>query len=350
MALHKHISLIVLSIAATMMVSCRKESVTALCEDSQISFVTDDSDTRATIITTDRLKTVGNKFRVDAFLEKAERPAGYNDDPHFIKNKPVTWNGSEWTSGSFWIHNVYTNFWARYPETKAPTMKFDGSGLYDGQQKSCSFEYEMPEASGTVYAANYCADLIYGYARKRTDLTEDTPDLSVKINFRHVLSAIGFTCNLSPGIDIKKITIKGIYTQGTCRLTGNPSFSGDNYNDSFDVNWTVSGTKEESGLCQSVSKEDIDDGQMLVPDGTKVFTLIPQTLTSDAKVVVTFCDSDGTNEFDQTASLRGSGLTWSPGQKYNYVIMLIGNKFDISLTSESVDTWEIRHGELDGTK
>jgi len=327
--------------------SCKKEE--ALNGDSGIRFSVGTAETRAAVNTADSLNKSGKSFTVEAYLESEGRPAGYDTDPHYIKGKAVNWSATDsgsgkWISSCNWIHNVYTNFWSRYPST-APQPMCPGNGLADAQQKTCSFTYTMDAGSGTSYAKSHCPDILYAFSRKRTSLASLTPDLALKVRFNHVLSAICFRSELGDELDIKKISIKGIYRSGTCTLTAQPSMAGDNEGDSFTAQWSSHEQVETSGMTQEITKTELNDGEMSI-NGSKLFILIPQTLGSDAKVTVTF--TDGTSDFEATASL--GNVTWEAGMKYTYGISFVGKQFSLILFSESIEPWVLVDGGTIDTK
>lgn len=341
MRVHLHIQAVLAIPAVLSLFSCTREpamDAAAAGSENGIIYSIGVTESRAAVNTVSGLKTSGS-FKIDGFLESAGRPSGYSGAQHYISDESVTWDSSshKWKSSCYWISGVYTNFWSRFP-LDAPALTFQGNGGTDYQQKNCSFTYTMPSGSGiTDYAESKCRELIYAYSRKVTDLTVPSPSLSLKVNFRPVLAAICFDGTLADGIDIQKVSIKGIHTSGDCSLSGVPSVSGDNEGDSFTASWSVKGDRNTVELTQTVTKAELA-ANVMTTSGAKHFSLIPQTLTSDAKVIVTFVDSSS-NTFDATAPL--GPVTWEPGSKYTYTIEYSGSQMSIQLTSESVDGWKI---------
>lgn len=142
---------------------------------------------------------------------------------------------------------------------------------------------------------------------------------AVKMEFRHALSAITVrTGDAMLAGKITNVTLSGIRGKGTLTLA--------------DGKWTVTGGNATYSAAteEDVSGASADDNYAsasLNIAGEKnglTFFMIPQELTSEAKLSITFTDKLTKTERTLSASIGGSDKKWESGKLYSYSISSTG--------------------------
>jgi hypothetical protein len=167
-----------------------------------------------------------------------------------------------------------------------------------------------------------------------TDVTKQ-PDLMVatKKNMRptgakvplameHALTSVAFQIK-GNGEKVKAIAIQGVSQTGTLAVDGET------------ITWSNLGTPTTTDFSASLNYDTTGDGAGLyytttenmstnLIAGNGYLMMIPQTLTADAKVTVTYSD-------DTTKELALSSVTWAAGDRltYNITLTLDGGQADI---------------------
>lgn len=149
---------------------------------------------------------------------------------------------------------------------------------------------------------------------------------SVALNFRHALTAISFVASKDmPTGTISQISIKGVYSKGTCDFTDNTwsdLSTPATYTQTFSPAVAVGGTTDTE-----------------ITSSTQYFMMIPQTLPSDASIEVTFTDS--LSQTARTITYELTNATWQTGKCIVYRISSSSASvepiFEVSCTSDSVD-------------
>jgi len=321
--------------------SCEKYGVTG--SSHRLMFRT--SVTKASAITTGSFNAAGNTFVLNAYLEKDGRGEGTftegdKTDPNYIKNSTFTYSGGTWScDGCNWRNLVYTNFWCYSPKDmtygeRPVTLPAVTGSTEDSVQKSMSFTYTMPSATADSTDAVMLEDMIFAYARRRFNADDNTDEGVVTLQFGHPLSAIKFKVGtIRSGYGIKSITIKGFNTYGACTLTGSTSTV--TSKDTVSFAWSGQNKATSSGYTQKVTLAELQAGDMTT--GSKIFMVVPQALTDNAKVTVVF--TSGGDEISKTASLGGSSVTWAAGKSYTYKLTLESSELTASLTDFNGGSW-----------
>ncbi|MDE7116401.1 MAG: fimbrillin family protein, partial [Muribaculaceae bacterium] len=141
----------------------------------------------------------------------------------------------------------------------------------------------------------------------------------VKMEFRHALSAITVrTGDAMLAGKITNVTLSGIRGKGTLTLAdGKWTATGGN------VTYSVATEEDVSGA----SADDNYASTSLNIAGEKnglTFFMIPQELTSEAKLSITFTDNLTKTERTLNASIGGNGKKWESGKLYSYSISSTG--------------------------
>lgn len=269
--------------------------------------VVDDPGTKGSVTTSGNMTSFG----IDGYLRTSIAGA----DEHYINNKTVTKSGSTWSlykSGATkykWPYGGAIKFWARYPSSLAVTVAAD--------RNSMSFSYTLPAHQTDNQDATRQLDIITSTAE-----TSYTNGTSVGFNFGHALSGIRFDfTDLPATYTVKKIALKNIYNSGTCVVNSASTTS-------IDYTWTLGTTKgtyvqvitPATDLTEEFDRTSI----MAMASSDKMFFVPPQTLPSDAQIVLTL--EDGGTEFDVFHSL--SGEKWLSTCMYTYNICNITTEWE----------------------
>ena len=346
-----------LVLSATM-VSCQKTGPDAGMARGSIipRVVSGETPTKGGIVTTSGLNVIGKKFRMDAWLGSANRydgtqdgdglvyDANDKDNYHFISSETVKYGSGSWSMGAeySWRNSVPTSFWSLYPESATGwTVTLPGETASDDEQKQLSFIYTIPSLTDGAGAEGQ-PDLCVAFSHKTW---EDGSDHFVDIDFKHALSAVLFdVTDIPDGITVTDIAIKGIKGAGSCTVTGSTDGTASSKGVTFA--WTPTGSDRSWSQTYSDSDfETVGERKVTKESGTKIFMLIPQTLTSDFKLAVTF--SDGTSTTTKEAVIGDGTTSFKAGNKYTFRLSVKEGE----LTAEIVEDYNgsrLGGDELDG--
>ena len=246
------------------------------------------------------------KSTIDANFGAFACPNG-SPNPSYFDNEPVSPSGQMLQPKSWGSTASTLKFYAVYPY-------MDGT---NAQQKlvyptTGSLPYVEFEASTDI--ANQTDLMTAETATINYTATGGAPHV-VPLKFYHALTAIrfGIGSNLSWNKTIKSIEFQGIYKAGHFDLATKAwSSQGGIQNFKLDnVNQSTSGTLNT----------------VIVKDGN-TFLMVPQTLPSGAKIVITFTDNSHI-----TANIGGK--TWAAGTTKTYMITERNSNWDYKLETTS---------------
>jgi len=324
-----------LASAAALLSSCEK-----FPRDGKLRFNVYTNDTKGDITTTSSIQTDGNTFVLNAWLEAKNRGGSVptdNDNPWYVKNADMTLSGKTWSGTATWRNVVWTNFWASYPKTVTGRgeMTWPASSakdITDAQEKTPSFTYDMSSYTSGTAAASTTPDILVAYARGMWNEDEKSGG-EISFQMEHTLSAIKFAKgHVDNGYTISNVKIAGVYTQGTCSLTGFTRET--DLKDAVSVAWTGTGTPDKTvGFTQALSDE--------YYTGSKYIFVIPQALPNTA--ILSAEITGGDPEKAGTKEVAISGYSWKPGYKYAYTLSFYADKNELNFTvseySTSTGTW-----------
>ena len=208
-------------------------------------------------------------------------------------NEEITRSGG-WKSSMQW-QKASDNmaFYAYY----AGTSSSDASFLLDASGN--------PTLSYTV--ADAVTDQQDLLVAKKEDVTGDGTNKNIDLTFSHALTAVqfGIGSTMAAGT-ITKIELQGIKNSGTYNFSSDAwsSQSGSQTYTLDNLNIDISGNKGTTSATKLITGQSGSDNLLL---------LMPQTLGTDAKLVVTI----ESNERSHVLTMNLSG-TWSPGHTVTY--------------------------------
>lgn len=303
-----------------------EEISVTLFEEGNLSGICD-VPTKGAVVTTEGLNKAGQGFLMNAWLGSENRYDGTQDGDgrvydasdkgnyHFISSETVSYSSGSWSMGAeySWRSSVPTSFWSLYPVSVTDwDVTLPGDTASDDEQKQISFDYTIPSSADGDDAVGQ-PDLCVAFSYKTW---EDGTDHYVDIDFKHALSAVLFdVTDIPDGISVTKIAIIGLKGSGSCTVTG--STSGNSSAKGVTFGWTTSG--DNCSWSQSFGDSDFETSggrRVTKESGSKIFMLIPQTLTADTKLSVTFYD--GTNSTTREASIGDGSTSFKAGKRYTF--------------------------------
>ncbi|WP_234396611.1 fimbrillin family protein [Hoylesella enoeca] len=239
--------------------------------------------------------------------------------PDFFYNEEVNRHG-QMVSPISWSRSAATlKFYAVYPYMDGTNTRQKLVQATTGSLPYVEFEASTDIANQTDLMTAETATLNY-------TATGGSPHV-VPLKFYHALTAIrfGIGSNLSWNKTIKSIEFQGIYKAGHFDLatktwshqSGAQTFKLDNLNQST------------SGTLNTV----------IVKDGN-TFLMVPQTLPSGAKIVITFADNSHI-----TANIGGK--TWAPGTTKTYMMTERNSSWEYKI--EATDPADIAYDQTTST-
>lgn len=315
--------------------------------------------TKSAVTTTSSLEKAG-QFVLNAYLD--DESYDYSTNPKtpvsqaYITSTDanVHMSANKWTitGEPEWVAETWTRFWCWYPATadgRTITAKDPTSSGYAESRDKLEFKYTAPSSTNTADADN-SNDLIFAYAAKKYDSETGTDE--VDIHFYHALSMITFCVSTDDGtfdknLTIKNIKLSGLNNYGEAVFTGNGSGSGA-------YTWSnrsgSSAFGQDYDACFSSDAPEGWESSSYTSSGhtynlytcTNAFFLIPQQLTSSAKITIQF--EDGVNVIDPIVKDLGTD-EWKAGYYYKYKIKAttLGRDIDASV---SLMSWSDRDEKI----
>ena len=206
----------------------------------------------------------------------------------------------------------------------------DKMAFYAHNAGSSSASFSL-DASGNPTLSYTVADAVANQqdllVAKKEDVTGDGTNKNIDLTFSHALTAVqfGIGSTMAAGT-ITKIELQGIMSKGTYNYSDGTwsSQSGDKTYTLDKLSIDISNNKGTAGT------------NIITGNNNDLMLLMPQTLGTDAKLVVTI-ESDGSSH-DLTMNLSG---TWSPGHTVTYSLSTTKETGDyvlkVSNTSLSTD-------------
>lgn len=224
----------------------------------------------------------------------------------YINDKLVEYTSDDiWSTSSlyFWP-GTNSLFFSAYSPVDLLTSS---SYTFEFEDDSKNMEFEYTVAS----AATAQPDIVLAsFNAAQGKNTSTLVDRMVPLKFYHALSAIKFVAsNITPDfVKVKSISINNIYTTGSCVFSGT-AFTWSDWDDTDDVSQTYN-------KSIAASAQDSDGRVDITEDQTKIFMLIPQTVSTGAELEIVFEDYNG----DDVTLTADMPVTWVAGHVYKYII------------------------------
>ncbi len=219
-----------------------------------------------------------------------------------------------------WVYEGDTPMWDN--ESMLDRYTFMGYSPYgDSETNGVESRIESGDLVVSYTTPSSCAlqcDLMMAIPRK-----DIYPQImgAVSLNFKHVLSSIGFSVVGSSTKIITNIAIKNVVDSGECTIS-----------DSGEVVWELGDTsdREYSAIIDPEITPNIYDSQTVTLSNGYLM-MIPQP-SDNIEVIVTLYDTDEQSDTQKSLSLSGVG-NWEAGKTYEYLIDIASYDYTIEGTS-----------------
>lgn len=327
--MRKEITLYRFALAVLSVALCGGCAKTTTDEDTEnlmpMRFGLSEISTRAAISGVSDLQQEGQAFSV--WGTYARTSGNTTTGPTFtvFDGTPVTYKSTAWTydNPQYWFPGFTYNFRALYPST-VKDVTFDGSALqiknFDGTQ---SIDLLVASPNAIPCSAK-----------------QTMPPVS--LNFRHLLSKIGFTGILASDASDNTVTIIEAKIYGM-RKTGNWN-NGWNFNDDAILSDATSPYASVTNLTIGKTTS--------VPlfSGEKAILMFPQEVKGDIIFEITYRyagESVSTKHSWQVklSELSPEGMTWEAGKAYNYRFTIPENNVEfITFGRPTIEQWNDLEG------
>ena len=248
---------------------------------------------------------------------------------NFAHNIRVSYEGNKWNSEKTlqWVASENIKFFA-YSPYSAAVPSSSGASEEEAADATNSTPFIIHSAEGAtgVPTLTYTVpqdvtkqiDLMYAIANCTGNGTGDVQNGAVQLNFKHALTAVTIKAGkkMLPGT-VSKIEISGVHGSGIYPIGANKWTTTDKADRTFSIE-NETAIKNES---------DTESGTVLNPDDKGyTFMMIPQTLTNEAKLTISF--KDDLTGLDRTLTAKLKDFTndsqWKVGKQYTYSINSTG--------------------------
>lgn len=325
--------------------------------------------TRGTPVFTENFKDVFGSFTAAAVYNGTTRRTDLEGD--------FAWESA---SGSVPVYSKQYSDNQQWPESgnllyflEAPVTMPNGIGARTYNSIDNTITFDVGEGYPTTGAAQ--KDILF--TSRHIEVPESGIAPTQRILFYHVFSGVKFKIKDNEVSDngkiqitsIQSVELSGLINRGKCTIT--PSYEGEEFNESnqnagTDESdkvsvWTY-GDTPSTGTFRQTFDADESTGKDLTGNGSyptsftgatanqgknvnaadasKTFYLIPQTLSDNVKLTITYTFSDGflakdvvrtaTIDFGKKTKTNSGYLKWEAGKLYTYTLS-IGDKVDVDI-------------------
>lgn len=305
------------AVAALAIVGCtQNEEIENVGQKAEVNFTTIVSKTtRVTPMITDNF----DEFMVNAYnTSTVDMGAGVALSTKFMTDVTATKSGSTWgiDKGPFyWPMTDKIQFFAYSPIAHVKDSYAATTGYP-------SFSYEIQSVASQE-------DLLVAKLENATKGLYGTNGVSLA--FAHILTQINFSAKLEAGVTytVTKIEISGVNNTGTFTY-GAGSATGA---------WTAtsgSASYEYSGKYDAT----VDANVVNFSTGANALMLLPQSLATDAKIVITYSAVAGsTTTFSGTKEVSLNGQEWLMGKNLRYTLELPSDATTVTF-KPTVNEWD----------
>lgn len=326
--------------------------------------------TRGTPVFTENFKDVFGSFTAAAVYNGTTPRTDLEGD--------FAWESA---SGSVPVYSKQYSDNQQWPESgnllyflEAPVTMPNGIGTRTYNSTDNTITFDVGEGYPTTGADQ--KDILF--TSRHIEVPESGIAPTQRILFYHVFSGVKFKIKDNEVSDngkiqitsIQSVELSGLINRGKCTIT--PSYEGEEFNESnqnagTDESdkvsvWTYGDTPSTGTFSQTFDAgestgEDLTDSgsyptsftgatanqgkNVNAADASKTFYLIPQTLSDNVKLTITYTFNDGflAKDVVRTATIdfgkKLGNLAWLPGKLYTYTLS-IGDKVDVDI-DDAVD-------------
>lgn len=233
------------------------------------------------------------------------------DTKVFIDGKNVDKSGENWNiegAPYYWPLTDNIQFFAVSPKASSAITAYGATGQFP------TFDY-------TVKAVADQEDLLAASATDKNK--ENASSTGVTLGFKHLLTQINFSAKGSTAnytYTVSKIEINGANSKSTFTFDGSETVG----------SWAAATTPTSSYVYASDPKTVSGTGVTDFGTEANALMLMPQTLPTGAKIVVTYKVNNGTSDiFEGTGEVSIESVAWTAGSKLRYTLTLSDNGTEI---------------------
>lgn len=265
--------------------------------------------------------------------------------PNFMHNQLVTKTATEYACSptKYWPNNAgdKITFFAYYPHNAAGLSWQDRTTPNPAPYTNASAGFPVAVLDIQDSAKNH-VDFMYATVNNQTKPQGNTP---VQFKFKHALTQVNLQAKLASElikdnngtssnttVTIKNIKFKNVYKSGILDIAQDED------------RWTTSTLADFTAVLSNTAGVEITGttAQTVTAD-TEIFIMMPQTLSNNAAIEVTYTvktiDSalkDGYSEITNTTEAKISG-DWKPNDNILYTLTIGLNNIKVSA---DVETWD----------
>lgn len=288
--------------------------------------------TRASEVDLPALQAADAGFKIHAYDTSAKKMGEAEDvdltaeGTVFMDGVTAKWDATVVPDGAwkldptgpyYWPLDEYVQFFAYSPDV---TYKEPAANKYP------AFTYTIAEVANQK-------DIVAAYTKNAKKPAVGT---DVTLKFKHILTQINFKLkgkDTGYTYTVTKIELSGIKNAGTFT-----------YKDYADENaaigsWAPDATTASYTYAATYTDFDSTADLDKIATGSNSLMLMPQTLTADAKIVITYSTTyNNKPAFDSTKEVSLKDITWNAGEKILYTLSLPGGGEAVSIVA-SVSSW-----------
>lgn len=266
--------------------------------------------TKGNMIGRNNISTSYGRFTVDGYLETD------TEDSHFIKGTACAYSEGKWfwqdAESPLWRNGIKTVLWSYAPYGK------DYSFIVDtGNIRTAGLEYVSRNNGISDFTNSY--DLLVAFNDEMRHFDENGDFKEGETNgydtkFYHSLAALKFGLTVEgvgEGVDIRRITVSGLYDSGRCDIFGNGEGSG-----AVEFDWKTEG--ERSSFTENVDIKKLQEGYCTSGDG--VLFIVPQN-PDNVQITVEFLKNG--HNIVKTLDISAPDGGWQAGKSYTYLLKAI---------------------------
>ena len=311
--------------------SCTKQEGPSPADDSDeirisVGLPEASAPTKTTYQTVESLNSDGSTIAVVAYKTGTATPS-------FTDNATYSASGSKWTFGTtrYWSDaGGNLDFFAYYPATPASACVTVGTYAAGAPTFSCA---NLPLTSDAQL--DTLNEFVFAFEADKGNLTGSSTGNTVDLTFHRPFARVYFRIQRSIPCTLKALTITStgsvkIKNSGTCTCSSTSPYCTWNTSGSTSDDFVIT-LNGETGLAYP---SQIGQGSYF--GSQKGYLVLPQSLSEDIKVRLSYTDSGGDHIAETT--LGGADVSWQAGYSYIYDLDIQGGSDAVQL-GVTVTAW-----------
>ena len=249
-------------------------------------------------------------FTVDGYLETDV------EESHFINGTMCAYSEGKWhwqsAESPLWRNGINTVLWSYSPNNKDYSIIVKPENI-----RTAELEYASAHHGISDFSDSY--DLLVAYNDETRHFDENGNFRKGETNlydtkFYHSLAALKFGLTaegIGDGVDIRRITVSGLYGSGRCNLSGYGEGSG-----IVEFDWKTEG--EKNSFTEIVNIQKLQEGYCISGEG--VLFIVPQN-SGNMQITVEFIKNG--QSIVKTLDMSPPDGGWQAGKSYTYLLKAV---------------------------